>query len=720
MASPGYFSDANKKSEVNELKTLFDQADTQRDPKKYKQVVQKVIACMTLGMDMSSLFMRMIKAGATNDLIQKKLVYLYICAYAKTNTQLAVLTVNTLLKDIQDSNSMIRGLALRSMTSLNLPDLLEYIEDPLIASLQDPSHYVRRTAVMGCVKLHHLNPDFVEAESYGMESKTSIQPITVLKVIAQPIRMLGYGTIMAWQEYGVIDKLKKMILDADPQVVCNCTFALDEILAAEGGLMVDQSMAYSLLKRLKSMNEWCQCQVLDLLTRYTPPDEQEIYDILNLIDARLKHPNAAVVMATIKLFFHLAKDNQDLMNDVLQRIKAPLISMMSSSNYEVIYTALCHIKLLLSKIPQLFDSEYKIFFLRLNDPLFLRRKKVQILTIIASQSNVEEIVTELSELVYDIDIELCQECIKAIGKIAHALPKAAEYCIDTLLGFLSREIESITGQTLIVIRDLLPQYEKYAVAVLPQLKECIEIVENPHAKAAIVWILGEYGQCIPESPYILETLVNTIEEEQSAEVKLQLLTAMMKLFFKKPPECQATLGILLAYCIEIPTTPSYKEDQVQQSATSQPDVTVGNLLGDLHVTSPAKTDKESKLKLVAHPFVSRSDFQQKWIALRQSSRITMDLDRVPTTPNEFEETLLSQHIIMMAYNSSAGTTQKYFHYAQQEEDSGLFFIETNINEATNTLTAVFKGEVEERSAEFVNIYTHAVTGKWMTNNDILT
>jgi len=43
--------------------------------------------------------------------------------------------------------------------------------------------------------------------------------------------------------------------------------------------------------------------------------------------------------------------------------------------------------------------------------------------------------------------------------------------------------------------------------------------------------------------------VNTIEEEQSAEVKLQLLTAMMKLFFKKPPECQATLGILLAYCI---------------------------------------------------------------------------------------------------------------------------------------------------------------------------
>ena len=55
---------------------------------------------------------------------------------------------------------------------------------------------------------------------------------------------------------------------------------------------------------------------------------------------------------------------------------------------------------------------------------------------------------------HDIDIELCQECIKAIGKIAQAIPKAAKYCIDTLLSFLSYEVESITGQTLIVIRGL--------------------------------------------------------------------------------------------------------------------------------------------------------------------------------------------------------------------------------------------------------------------------
>lgn len=49
----------------------------------------------------------------------------------------------------------------------------------------------------------------------------------------------------------------------------------------------------------------------------------------NLIDARLKHPNGAVVMATIKLFLHLSKDNQELHNDVLQRVKGMLCILLA-------------------------------------------------------------------------------------------------------------------------------------------------------------------------------------------------------------------------------------------------------------------------------------------------------------------------------------------------------------------------------------------------------
>jgi len=47
----------------------------------------------------------------------------------------------------------VRGLALRSLCSLRLESLIEYIEQPLLRSLVDISAYVRKTAVMGILKV---------------------------------------------------------------------------------------------------------------------------------------------------------------------------------------------------------------------------------------------------------------------------------------------------------------------------------------------------------------------------------------------------------------------------------------------------------------------------------------------------------------------------------------------------------------------------------------
>lgn len=45
-----------------------------------------------------------------------------------------------------------------------LPNILEYLREPLQAGLGDRSAYVRKTAVMGIVKLFHVAPEFIEGE----------------------------------------------------------------------------------------------------------------------------------------------------------------------------------------------------------------------------------------------------------------------------------------------------------------------------------------------------------------------------------------------------------------------------------------------------------------------------------------------------------------------------------------------------------------------------
>ena len=55
----GYFVDT-KKGEVNELKLLLKNINVERDVKRKREIIKKVIAYMTLGIDVSRLFTDMI------------------------------------------------------------------------------------------------------------------------------------------------------------------------------------------------------------------------------------------------------------------------------------------------------------------------------------------------------------------------------------------------------------------------------------------------------------------------------------------------------------------------------------------------------------------------------------------------------------------------------------------------------------------------------------
>ena len=53
-----YFTES-RKGEINELKTLLRGFGTERDPKRKRDIIKKVIAYMTLGIDVSRLFTEM-------------------------------------------------------------------------------------------------------------------------------------------------------------------------------------------------------------------------------------------------------------------------------------------------------------------------------------------------------------------------------------------------------------------------------------------------------------------------------------------------------------------------------------------------------------------------------------------------------------------------------------------------------------------------------------
>ena len=95
-----------------------------------RRLFQRIIQYLTVGIDMSPLFSDIIMNAHTTDMATKKMLYHYITYYAQAKADLALLTVNTLQKDCRDDDPVTRGLAVRSMASMRVPDLVEYLVRP--------------------------------------------------------------------------------------------------------------------------------------------------------------------------------------------------------------------------------------------------------------------------------------------------------------------------------------------------------------------------------------------------------------------------------------------------------------------------------------------------------------------------------------------------------------------------------------------------------------
>ncbi|EPS72403.1 hypothetical protein M569_02352, partial [Genlisea aurea] len=518
-------SQPSGKGELLDLKTQLRQLAGSRAPgtdDTKRELFKKVISYMTIGIDVSSLFSEMVMCSATSDIVLKKMCYLYVGNYAKHNPDLALLTINFLQRDCKDEDPMIRGLALRSLCSLGVANLVEYLVGSLGNGLNDANGYVRMVAAVGVLKLYHIS-----------------------------------GSTCLDADFPALLK-HLMLKDKDAQVVANCLTSLHEIWSLEAvnseemarereALQSKPHLSHNSLHSLKEFNEWAQCIVLELVvSKYVPADSDEIFDMMNLLEDRLQHANGAVVLATIKVFLHITLSMTDVHQQVYERIKAPLLTLASSGSPEQSYAVLAHLHLLVMRAPYIFSSDYKHFYCQYNEPFYVKKLKLEMLTAVANESNTYEIVTELCEYAANVDVPMARESIRAVGKIA-LQQYDVNAIVDRLLQFLEMEKEHVTAETLVLVKDLLrkyPQWSHDCIAVVGNISS--KNVQEPKAKAALIWMLGEYAQDMQDSPYILESLIENWDEELSTEVRLHLLTAAIRCFLRRPPETQKALGAALA------------------------------------------------------------------------------------------------------------------------------------------------------------------------------
>jgi AP-1 complex subunit beta-1 len=362
----------------------------------------------------------------------------------------------------------------------------------------------------------------------------------VLKTAAICVAKLYDINAQLVEEQGFLDQLRDLVTDSNPMVVANAVAALSEIdeVASQPVFTITKQNLQKLLAALEECTEWGQVFILNALAKYQPKDSKEAETIANRVTPRLQHANSAVVLAAVKVLMQvmeLIRDEAAILQ-LCQKMSPPLVTLLSKEP-EIQYVALRNINLIIQKQPLILQNEMKVFFCKYNDPIYVKMEKLEIMIMLVNEKSIDQVLLEFKEYAQEVDVEFVRKSVRAIGRCAIKLDKAPEKCVHVLLDLIKTKVNYVVQEAVIVIKDIFRRYPNRYESVISALCENLDSLDEPEAKASMIWIVGEYAERIDNADELLQSFLESFKDE-SPQVQLQLLTAVVKLFLKRPKVAQ--------------------------------------------------------------------------------------------------------------------------------------------------------------------------------------
>lgn len=166
-------------------------------------------------------------------------------------------------------------------------------------------------------------------------------------------------------------------------------------------------------------------------------------------------------------------NSENLVKTLVRKMAPPLVTLLSNPP-EVQWVALRNINLLLQKRPDMLSNEMRVFFCKYNDPLYVKVEKLDIMVRLASENNVDPLLSELKEYAVchkythiesdaltwaalnryaqEVDVDFVRRSIKAIGQTAIKIDEAAERCVNVLLELIDTRVSYVVQEAVVVMK----------------------------------------------------------------------------------------------------------------------------------------------------------------------------------------------------------------------------------------------------------------------------
>ncbi|KAG5484781.1 hypothetical protein LSCM1_06606 [Leishmania martiniquensis] len=548
---------------------------SQIEPRQLSALYQ-VVAYMTMGKDMSSLFNEVSALTSCTNSTMKRLAYLYLVENSREQPERTVLQAGTFVKDTLHDSPLVRGAGLRTMTNIQLPVMADFYTGPLHRCLEDSSAYVRRIAAMGVLKQYAQAPN-VSADSDLLDKLKGLLKDTNAAVVGSTVRAmleLQYRNAPVSYTRALLEArshLIEMLLHGNEwttvyllegiaiSMMWECHEAVAEsdsdeagggrhrrrgnctsFVSSTGNLSTSDPISTAQRRRSgaaahKDDDDDARCR------QYIADGEDTLEAVLPL----MQYASPIIVLSAIRvvgLFLHAVSsshlrvpeaEQSRLLARYATSLVQPLVGLLEAPRFEMRYVVLRNIVQFLTPVfmPYL-TAHLSKFLVKFEDPIYVKMEKLSLLVRFANRENCASVLKELMVYTRESDVALVRTAINAIGVLATMLPELSEECVHQLGQLIASRVPHLVENTVVVVQMVLRCYPGKFTGIITPLCDSLTILETTEAKAAVAWVLGEYPDSVSESvSEYLSVLVNQFME-QPRLVQYSTVTALAKLHLR--------------------------------------------------------------------------------------------------------------------------------------------------------------------------------------------
>ena len=124
----------------------------------------------------------------------------------------------------------------------------------------------------------------------------------------------------------------------------------------------------------------------------------------------------------------------------------------------------------------------------------------------------------------EIDVEFVRKSVRSIGKTAIKLETSADKCVEILIQLIQTKVNYVVQEAVVAIKDIFRRFPNKYESTISTLCDNLAGLDESEAKAAMIWIIGQYSDRIENAKELLEHFLNSFKEVKYSFIFLICLT----------------------------------------------------------------------------------------------------------------------------------------------------------------------------------------------------